>query len=276
MFDWTNTYLELENSDVDTAVLMIGAIEQHGPHMPISVDWFVGDAVARGVAERLDAFLMPGIPIGNSHPHHGFRGSVSFSFKTLDAVVKDIAYSLLDQGFRRIAVINHNGGNIMVKPTCREINLSQDKGKVVHLLPSQVAAEGLSTIIESLHEEVHAGEFETSLMMHLAPEQVGPAAHRPCAERRVGRAGLQAPEGHLPGRGMGSFQPRHRGKGQAWSGDGDRGHSNGVRGDLRTAGGAGQVGTNPFTYATLTRHYSTLTRRLFDTYATLIRHLCDT
>ncbi len=51
MFDWTNTYLELENSDVDTAVLMIGAIEQHGPHMPISVDWFVGDAVARGVAD---------------------------------------------------------------------------------------------------------------------------------------------------------------------------------------------------------------------------------
>ena len=174
MFDWTNTYLELENSDVDTAVLMIGAIEQHGPHMPISVDWFVGDAVARGVAERLDAFLMPGIPIGNSHPHHGFRGSVSFSFQTLDAVVKDIVYSLLDQGFRRIALINHNGGNIMVKPTCREINLSQDKGKVVHLLPSQVAAERLSTIIESLHEEIHAGEFETSLMMHLAPEQVGP------------------------------------------------------------------------------------------------------
>ena len=62
----------------------------------------------------------------------------------------------------------------MVKPTCREINLSQDKGKVVHLLPSQVATERLSTIIESLHEEIHAGEFETSLMMHLAPEQVGP------------------------------------------------------------------------------------------------------
>ena len=99
---------------------------------------------------------------------------ISFSFQTLDAVVKDIVYSLLDQGFRRIALINHNGGNIMVKPTCREINLSQDKGKVVHLLPSQVAAESLSTIIESLHEEVHAGEFETSLMMHLAPEQVGP------------------------------------------------------------------------------------------------------
>ena len=62
----------------------------------------------------------------------------------------------------------------MVKPTCREINLSQDKGKVVHLLPSQVATANLSTIIESLHEEIHAGEFETSLMMHLAPEQVGP------------------------------------------------------------------------------------------------------
>ena len=48
MYDWTNTYVDLENSGVDTAVLMVGAIEQHGPHLPVSVDWFVGEKRSRG------------------------------------------------------------------------------------------------------------------------------------------------------------------------------------------------------------------------------------
>jgi creatinine amidohydrolase len=175
MFDWTNTYLELESSDVDTAVLLIGAIEQHGPHLPISVDWFTGEALARGVAEGLNAFQLPGIPFGNSHAHHGFRGSVSVSPETLDGIVRDISLNLMGQGFRRIAVLNFHGGNLIVKPTTRDINLTQNTGKVVQLHPSFVAAERLSRIFESdLADEQHAGELETSLMLHLAPEQVGP------------------------------------------------------------------------------------------------------
>ena len=175
MFDWTNTYLDLETSDVDTAVLLFGAIEQHGPHLPISTDWFVGEAVARGVAEKLDAFLLPGIPFGNSQAHHGFRGTVSLSPETLDAVVRDISLSLLDQGFRRIAVINFHGGNLIVKITARDINLSQDKGKVVQLHPTWVDPQRFADIIEtSLVDEQHAGELETSQIMYLAPEQVGP------------------------------------------------------------------------------------------------------
>ena len=175
MYDWTNTYVDLEKSGVDTAVLMVGAIEQHGPHLPLSVDWFVGEAVARGVAERLNAYLLPGIPIGSSHAHKGFRGSVTFSHETLGAIVSDVSLDLLDQGFRRIAVINHHGGNLMPKLTTRDINLTQDKGKVVQLTPSIAAAKRLSEIFDTaLEDEQHAGELETSLMLHLAPEQVGP------------------------------------------------------------------------------------------------------
>ncbi len=175
MYDWTNTYVDLEDSGVDTAVLMVGAIEQHGPHLPLSADWFVGDAVARGVAQRLDAYLLPGIPIGSSHAHRGFRGSVSISHETLGAVVRDITLDLLDQGFRRIALINSHGGNLMPKITTRDINLSQGKGKLVQLHPSQAAAERLSAILDTaLEDEQHAGELETSLVLHLAPEQVGP------------------------------------------------------------------------------------------------------
>ena len=173
MLDATNTYRELERSGVDTAILPVGAIEQHGPHLPLSVDWAQADAVARGVAERLDAFLLPGMPYGNSQAHAGFRGSVSLSPETLGAVVRDIALSLMDQGFWRIAVLNFHGGNLVLKITVRELNLAQHRGKVVLCHPWLELGDEVSHILESAHEEQHAGELETSMMLHLAPEQVG-------------------------------------------------------------------------------------------------------
>ncbi len=66
MLDVTNTCQELERSGADTAVLPAGSIEQHGPHLPLSTDWRQAEAVALGVAERLGAFLLAGIPYGNS------------------------------------------------------------------------------------------------------------------------------------------------------------------------------------------------------------------
>ena len=173
MYDVTNTSPEIESSGVDTAVLPVGAIEQHGPHLPLSVDWFQGDAIASGVAERLDAFLLPGIPYGNSQAHEGFRGSISLSPETLASVVQEIGLGLLDQGFRRIAVLNFHGGNLVLKIATRDLNLNQDAGKVVLVHPHLEAAESLSRILEGAEDEQHAGELETSVMMHLAPEQVG-------------------------------------------------------------------------------------------------------
>lgn len=173
MYDVTSTHLDLERSGVDTAVLPVGAIEQHGPHLPLSVDWFQGEVVARQVAERLDAFLLPGIPYGCSQAHTGFRGTISLAPETLGAVVTDIAESLLEQGFRRIAVLNFHGGNLILKLVVRDLNLSQSLGKVVLVSPGQDAAAKLDEILEAYPDEQHAGEVETSVMLHAAPEQVG-------------------------------------------------------------------------------------------------------
>ena len=78
MIEATNTHLEVEASGVDTAVLPVGAIEQHGPHLPLATDWAQAEAVAGGVAGRLDAFLLPGIPYGCSQAHAGFEGPFPF------------------------------------------------------------------------------------------------------------------------------------------------------------------------------------------------------
>ena len=173
MHDATSTYLDLEHSGVDTAVIPVGAIEQHGPHLPLSVDWFQGELVARQVAERLDAFLLPGIPFGCSQAHTGFRGTVSLAPETLGAVVTDIAESLLEQGFRRIAVLNFHGGNLILKLAVRDLNLGRTCGKVVLVSPGQDARGRLGEILEGYADEQHAGELETSVMLHAAPEQVG-------------------------------------------------------------------------------------------------------
>ena len=175
MYDATATHLDLERGGVDTAVLPVGAIEQHGPHLPLSVDWFQGDVVSRVVAERLDAYLLPGMPFGCSQAHAGFRGSIFIAQETLGAVVKDVATSLLEQGFRRVAVLNFHGGNLILKLAVRDLNLSQSLGKVVLVNPAQDAAAALDEILDGYGDEQHAGELETSVMLYAAPDQVGPS-----------------------------------------------------------------------------------------------------
>ena len=172
MFDVTNTTLDLENSDIDMAILPVGAIEQHGAHLPLGVDWMEADAIAKGVARKLGAYVLPAMPFGNSQAHVGFRGPVSLSFDTLAAVVTDIALSLLDQGFRRIVVINLHGGNIVLKIAVRELNAMQQTGKVILVNPASVAGEKLSVILDSFQDEKHAGEWETSAMMFVKPDLV--------------------------------------------------------------------------------------------------------
>ena len=170
MLDATNSYRDLEESGVATAVLPVGAIEQHGPHLPLSTDWTQAEAVARGVAERLDAFLLPGLPYGCSQAHVGFRGSVSISLTTLSAVIQELANDLLDQDFKRVLVLNFHGGNLSLKLAVREVNAARPEGKVVLVNPFRDVDR--SAILEG-DSDAHAGEFETSLMLHLMPDHVG-------------------------------------------------------------------------------------------------------
>ena len=69
--------------------------------------------------------------------------------------------------------MNFHAGNIALKVAVRQVNWAQDKGKVVLVQPWMDASARIADILESSHEEMHAGEMETSIMMHIAPSQVG-------------------------------------------------------------------------------------------------------
>jgi len=174
-FDSLNTSPQLAKSCVQMAILPIGATEQHGPHLPLCTDTHIATAVATGVADRLGAFLLPAIPYGNSEVHAGYHGVISIQPETLQALVLDIGRQLQMQGFRQIVLINGHGGNFILRVAIRKLNYSAAPGfKVLLLEPHVQFAAQLSKLMPTYHQEVHAGEYETSLMLHLLPEHVGP------------------------------------------------------------------------------------------------------
>ena len=172
--DSFNTSPQIAESGVEIAILPIGATEQHGPHLPICTDARIAEAVAAGAADRLGAFLLPAIAYGNSEVHAGYRGSISIQPETLQALVLDIGTQLQAQGFRKIVIINGHGGNFILRIAIRKLNYNAPPGfKVLLVEPHVLFASQLMEIIETYPQEVHAGEYETSLMLHLTPDHVG-------------------------------------------------------------------------------------------------------
>jgi len=157
-----NTSSELKNSKVDTAILPIGAIEQHGPHLPLGTDWIIVQTVAKRVAEKLgNCYLLPAIPYSNSQEHLDFIGTVSLKPLTLYHVLRDIILSLYLNGIKKIVVISGHGGNWIIKPTIRELNLEFPDLKIIHSGPM-----GEKPL------DVHAGDLETSCMLYVNEEMV--------------------------------------------------------------------------------------------------------
>ena len=172
MLDARNTSPELENSIIEMAILPVGAIEQHGAHLPIMTDWKQAEALAAGIAEQLGAFLLPGLPYGNSEAHAGFRGSITIRPETLRDMVADVVRSLWSQDVSKVVIVNTHGGNRILGLAVRALNMSPSQGRVILIHPLQLARAKLRQIIESIDEEQHAGELETSLMLYLTPQLV--------------------------------------------------------------------------------------------------------
>jgi len=122
MLTMYNSKRDFEASDCTTAVLPVGAIEQHGSHLPVGTDTiFAGEYAAR-LAEKLDAYLLPVLPITSSIEHRKGKGTVYINGETLSLLLRDIAESLQISGFRKLIIVNFHGGNWTIKPTVRRLN----------------------------------------------------------------------------------------------------------------------------------------------------------
>ena len=159
-----NTSPEIGGAGIDTAILGIGSLEQHSLHLPVETDFFFASRVSREVAERLEAILLNPLPYSTSLEHLDFAGTVTLKPETLRAVVWDIAESVNRWGIRHLVLLNAHGGNFCLIPTARQWNMDK---KLPHLLLVDFFS-GLSDMGDNLH----AGEVETSMMLHLAPGRV--------------------------------------------------------------------------------------------------------
>ncbi len=155
-------------------IVATGAIEQHGPHLPVAVDAFIAEAVITLALERLpqgaSCYIAPPITIGKSNEHTGFPGTLMITKRTLRALLLSIARQVHAWGFRNLCVINTHGGNTAVDLyTLREIE--SKLGLRTQFIAPQVDL-GISE--QENFFGYHANEAETAWMLALLERHVRP------------------------------------------------------------------------------------------------------
>ena len=175
----TVTWLEVEESvrkeRLNKAILPIGSLEQHGPHLPLSTDTIIADYVARQVSKRCrTAFLIPPVQLACASEHIGFAGTISLQPETLQSLLLDISHSLLESRVTKIFIVNGHGGN---KPTI-DVALTRIKHAIPEMRPYSftvidIAKRKFDDIRKSGRGMVgHADELETSMMLAIQAEVV--------------------------------------------------------------------------------------------------------
>ncbi len=149
---------------IDTAIVPLGSLEQHGGHLPFSTDTVIVEYISKIIADNTNAFLLPSIHYGVSFEHEPFF-NVSINNNILLNFISDICISLFKQGINRLYVINGHHGNIgLLQYVGQHISsVYPTKGKYFYFI----------NYWQMLNKSFdHGGEVETSLMMSICPDLV--------------------------------------------------------------------------------------------------------
>jgi creatinine amidohydrolase len=158
------------------AVLPVGSLEQHGPHLPVITDtrtaWEISIRAARLAADEMPVLVLPGMWTGMSEHHLPFGGTISLSFAEFRGMIAGVARSLKAIGFARLLIINGHGGNIdPLAVAARELAVEYALPIAV-TTPWHDAAKQVAALLESAERVQHACEGETSVMLAMTAETV--------------------------------------------------------------------------------------------------------
>lgn len=181
--DWATTDFAAIDASRLVAVLPVAAIEQHGPHLPLSVDADLAQGIVQAclphLSEDCKAVFLPAQVVGYSPEHKAFAGTLSLKAETIIRLWTDIAESVAAAGVKKLVLFNSHGGQVGLMDVVAR-DLRARLGMLVYSvswfnlpLLDETGAD-LNTLFSADEHRfgVHAGDVETSMMLALRPEWV--------------------------------------------------------------------------------------------------------
>jgi creatinine amidohydrolase/Fe(II)-dependent formamide hydrolase-like protein/7-cyano-7-deazaguanine synthase in queuosine biosynthesis len=169
------TWPEIERrlKKVDIALLPVGSIEQHGPHLTVDIDAFDADYLTRRVAAACSQprpFVLPAIPYGVSYQHREFKGTLSIDNSTLAQLVYDVGMSAAENGIKKLVIINGHGDNAPTLAYAAQM-INRDSRIFVCVDTGETSDVDVDALASTAND-VHAGEIETSTSLAVRPHLV--------------------------------------------------------------------------------------------------------
>ena len=158
------------------AILPVGAVEQHGPHLPVRVDAAINAGIVARMVELMPpdcpALVLPMMPVGKSDEHLAFPGTLTLSHETLGRAWYELGESVHRAGIRKILFLNSHGGQPqLLEIVCRDLRVKLGMFAVTAMWSRLIDMGALFDAAEVQHG-IHGGQSETSVMLHLHPDLV--------------------------------------------------------------------------------------------------------
>ncbi|MHA1934458.1 MAG: creatininase family protein [Candidatus Thorarchaeota archaeon] len=164
------------------AVMITGALEAHGTHLPLGTDSILPTYLGEKVAQKTNALVLPVIPFGDSWSFEMFKGTVSVSPTTLQNFYTDVMEGVFRYGFRFIVALNGHGGNSKhIEQAARRATMKGERVVIVVNWWRDMAKSAREIVLET--PEGHGAEDETSEVIHVRPDLVDDSFPKPARVR---------------------------------------------------------------------------------------------
>ncbi len=180
-FDELSTFEVKEAAEKNTVVIFpLGAVEEHGRHLPLCTDSIQSEYVAVKVAEKTGSLVIPPLRYGICNAGRNFPGTLTIEFDSLYRITKDILSELVRNGFNRIMVITgHAGSSHMTalklaaqKVVQKNADVKSGEKTRIMVLSDYDFAEDLQDKLKIIPQDGHAGDVETSRVMDIKPDLI--------------------------------------------------------------------------------------------------------
>jgi creatinine amidohydrolase len=174
MVSFRHSTREISETDIETAIISVGATEQCGPYLPLHIDTLCAEYFARAWGEVLNAYVLPTLPFNTSEEHAPFKGTITLRPTTVMQVLEEIVAILRRQEFRKQVLTVGHGGSWWLGAFIKDMNWQYEDIVLVnaHSGADPIWYEALQKAGLAGRGELHGGAVSRALALYLAPESV--------------------------------------------------------------------------------------------------------